>query len=652
MCGISGIALWRNTALTKAEVTATLDAMFRLSERRGKEAAGIAVRTQESLSIFKRPMRASRMIRTNDYRVFVKSALAETTTTPLGLAGPLATIGHARLVTNGRHGIAGNNQPVASSNAVAVHNGIVVNDACLWHSNSGFVRHAEVDTEILPTMLSHALAAGEDLTSATRRLYRAIEGEANIAVLFADRPVLLLATNTGSLYLAFGPSSGFLVFASERPILEEFLERRPEIGKALGTHSITRGAPGDAFAIDLNGSGVTKFRLDGADDVRVPEPERPVSVRIVDPVAAAEERRTNLRRCQRCILPETMPGITFDNEGVCSYCRRYKPYKLKGPDALKAIADRHRRTDGRPDCLIALSGGRDSCYGLHVLKRELGLNPIAYTYDWALVTDLARRNQSRLCAKLGVEHVLVSADIQAKRLHIRRNVEAWMAKPDLGMIPLFMAGDKMYFYYTREVARRYSLALTFICGNRFEMTDFKSGFAGVMTDPNAENYRPYDVSASRKLRMLYYYFKNFMRNPRYLNRSVADTALGFYASYLMKHELTRLYDYIPWDEAAISRTLRQDYDWEEASDADTTWRIGDGTAAFYNYIYYTLAGFTEHDTFRSNQIRAGAISRDEALALARRDNEPRFESIREYANMIRFDLDRALAAIDMAPRLY
>ena len=57
------------------------------------------------------------------------------------------------------------------------------------------------------------------------------------------------------------------------------------------------------------------------------------------------------------------------------------------------------------------------------------------------------------------------------------------------------------------------------------------------------------------------------------------------------------------------------YDWEYAPDTTTSWRVGDGTAAFYNYVNYIMAGFTEHDTFRSNQIREGQISRDEALSL-------------------------------------
>jgi glutamine---fructose-6-phosphate transaminase (isomerizing) len=64
-----------------------------------------------------------------------------------------------------------------------------------------------------------------------------------------------------------------------------------------------------------------------------------------------------------------------------------------------------------------------------------------------------------------------------------------------------------------------------------------------------------------------------------------------------------------------------------ATDTNTPWRIGDGTSAFYNYIYYLVAGFTEHDTFRSNQIREGDISREEALRLVEDENRPRYQNI-------------------------
>lgn len=89
-----------------------------------------------------------------------------------------------------------------------------------------------------------------------------------------------------------------------------------------------------------------------------------------------------------------------------------------------------------------------------------------------------------------------------------------------------------------------------------------------------------------------------------------------------------------------------------APDTPSSWRIGDGTAPFYNYIYYTVAGFTENDTFRSNQIREGVLTREQALELVRRENQPRWEALQWYAQTIGFDLDEALNVIHSMPKLY
>ena len=102
------------------------------------------------------------------------------------------------------------------------------------------------------------------------------------------------------------------------------------------------------------------------------------------------------------------------------------------------------------------------------------MNAVAYTYDWGMVTDLARRNISRICAQLGVEHILVSADIVRKRENIRKNVLAWLKRPNLGMVPLFMAGDKQYYYYLKKVREQLGVGLSVLGENMLERTDFKT----------------------------------------------------------------------------------------------------------------------------------------------------------------------------------
>ena len=260
-----------------------------------------------------------------------------------------------------------------------------------------------------------------------------------------------------------------------------------------------------------------------------------------------------------------------------------------------------------------------------------------------------------MCSSLGMEHVLVSADIKQKRKYIRDNVNAWIKKPQLGMVPLFMAGDKLFFYYYNQVKKWVGVDVAVTCGNHYEKTDFKSGFCGVYNKKQSgegKAWSPYRVSAFQKARYLSYFAYHMGTNPRYLNASLFDNAKGFYASYIMKHKFIWLFDFVDWNEGEIDTTLAREYDWETSADTESTWRVGDGTASFYNYIYYTAAGFSEHDTFRSNQVRAGAITREQALELVTRDNKPRYDSILEYSQLIGFDFDGALASINQMPKLY
>jgi len=120
----------------------------------------------------------------------------------------------------------------------------------------------------------------------------------------------------------------------------------------------------------------------------------------------------------------------------------------------------------------------------------------------------------------------------------------------------------------------------------------------------------------------------------------------------MPHEYLNLYQYIRWDEKEINDTLINEYHWETADDTTTTWRIGDGTASFYNYIYYTLGGLTEIDTFRSNQIREGMLNRSEAMNLIKKENEPRYESIQWYCDIIGIDFQKTIEKINSSPKRY
>ena len=124
------------------------------------------------------------------------------------------------------------------------------------------------------------------------------------------------------------------------------------------------------------------------------------------------ETRRKLKRCTRCVLPETFPGITFDDEGVCNHCRHYRgdAHVEKQKERMRLKFDEIlAQTRGRSeyDCLMSWSGGKDSTYTMAVLKEQFGLHVLAFTFDNGFVSPRAFENMRNVTENLGVDHVIV-----------------------------------------------------------------------------------------------------------------------------------------------------------------------------------------------------------------------------------------------------
>jgi glucosamine--fructose-6-phosphate aminotransferase (isomerizing) len=641
MCGIFGVICTGDSVVDRDHVRLLAVSLLRQSETRGREAAGIAIHDGANIAVLKQGGSVSQFLANPRLHELLDRGLAN-----FGPGKTIAITGHSRLATNGAQSDMANNQPVITHGSVALHNGIIVNDRQLAERYA-MAPESELDSEVLATLLRKKLDANRDIVAAARETFAELEGAASIAMLFDNLDVMLLATNTGSLFQLTTASGHVIAFASERFILQRVLEQK-DLSRQLGDIQIEQVRAGHALAIDLKTMRRRAFSL--APD----HPEAPFAgspnghhVEIVD----HSSRTDRLRRCTKCILPETYPFVDFDEHGVCYYCRSWKPIEVKGSEALLREVEPYRSKDGSPDVIVAFSGGRDSSYGLHYVKKVLGMNPIAFTYDWGMVTDLARRNCARVCGKLGVEHILRSADITAKRRYVRKNIEAWLKKPELGMVTLFMAGDKEFYQVARQLRKETGIKLVIFCtGNKIEEAPYKTGLMGVPQDDH--NMKLTDMALGTKLPMLWYFAKNYLKNPAYINESLVDTMNAFVQTFVIKDDFLYLYHYLPWREEEIVGTIRREYDWEIATDTATTWRIGDGTAAFYNYIYGTIAGFTEDESMLSNMVREGHVTRAEALERGKEYSKPRWASIREYAQLVGFSAEEALQIINAAPKLY
>ncbi|MBA3680754.1 MAG: glucosamine 6-phosphate synthetase [Bacteroidetes bacterium] len=661
MCGIFGIIIKEKTNYPPAFIEKRLKDIALASIVRGQDSSGIIFKNTitEELKLIKGDVPVTTLFKSKEYKNSINEAIE------LYKNGqPFQAIGHARLVTNGSQLKEINNQPVIKDGIIGIHNGIIVNHEELWKANPDLIKEYDIDTEVLLSLIVKQTKK-ENLLSAITNSLDQIEGTASCAILFDYRNELALFTNNGSLYYVL--EDDFLIFASEEYFLKQIFKKESKqvIIKHLKPLEIfvlnTITFKNNLTAYEENANSHKTYKiistcLKGNFDKEI----------VIDPMIFINKNKeehlynllenndlviNNLKRCNRCVLPETFPFIEFDDTGECNFCKNHKNQKqIQTFDNLKKLVEPYKNKNGTPDCIIPFSGGRDSTFTLHVAKKELGLNPIAFTYDWGMVTDLARRNIARVCGKLGVENIIVSADIKWKRENIKKNIIAWLKAPELGMIPLFMAGDKYFFYYCNEVKKQTGIDLNLWGINNLENTNFKTGFAGL--PPQFDKKTIYSLSRLNQLKLFGFVGKNLIKSPGYLNQSLIDSLGSFAVRYLSsKKDYFHLFDYYKWSETEIESVIKE-YNWEKAIDTDSTWRIGDGTVSFYNYIYYTVAGFTENDTFRSNQIREGMITRQEALQKVQAENQVRYETLRWYIEILNLDFKEVIETINKIPKLY
>ena len=121
-----------------------------------------------------------------------------------------------------------------------------------------------------------------------------------------------------------------------------------------------------------------------------------------------------MRRCTNCLIPETVPGIVLSATGICNLCSAPPPDQAAEEAArqqreadLEQALSEARKHSGRHQCVVALSGGKDSLYLLYKLRVEYRLRVLAYTVD-VNIPRIAWDNIRRAVAKLDVDHIIYS----------------------------------------------------------------------------------------------------------------------------------------------------------------------------------------------------------------------------------------------------
>ncbi len=647
MCGIFGISYKINPKQDYDKIIFDLRQLVTLSEKRGSDTFGISIKLLEETLIYKTNEKPTIAINKKNYKNFLEDNLKKK------LNNNLLIIGQTRLVTNGSKFSYKNNQPLETKNVVGVHNGIFTNLQSYDEKKTENFESYNVKSDSL-TFFENISEYANDQNFINKYIQylKNVVGNYSVALQVRDENKIIISSNCGSLYYYF--DNNFFCFASEKQILYEYLL----ISKLFNSNKIDKNkikqCLNKTVIFDKGNNNLSLIDHDKInetnDKINI---NTKLNLKIFNNFQYQDKKLKNLKRCSKCILPETYPHIHFDKDGVCNYCLKYEKQIFFGEDALNDYLKKFRSNSGKPDCIVGLSGGRDSCYGLHLLKTKYGMNPIAYTYDWGLTTDISRVNAAKVCGELGVEHIIRSADIEKKRKYVNLNLFSWLKRPHLGMLPIIQAGDKGFYDYGRKLSKELNINLVVHCtGYQLEQREFFLGFAGI-SQKLKNNQRMYSYNILTKFKMLYWYSLQFILNPSYINSALLDNLNGFLASFVRKDDFLHLYNYETWNEREIQKVLNEKYNWQDdISYGKNQWRMGDGQTAFNNFVYYTIAGFSEFDNFRSNQIREGILNREEALELCQKDNKIKYDTLKNFSEVIGFNLDNVLSRINCLEKLY
>ena len=127
-------------------------------------------------------------------------------------------------------------------------------------------------------------------------------------------------------------------------------------------------------------------------------------------------------------MPNTRPGIKFDEKGVCTGCRTYEKQKTVDWDSrwkeLEKLCDIHRGCNGdNYDCIIAVSGGKDSHFQTYIMKEKMKMNPLLVTagnVDW---TETGRKNLDNISDAFGCDMIMFNPNRHVARIMFKKALE-------------------------------------------------------------------------------------------------------------------------------------------------------------------------------------------------------------------------------------
>jgi N-acetyl sugar amidotransferase len=333
----------------------------------------------------------------------------------------------------------------------------------------------------------------------------------------------------------------------------------------------------------------------------------------------------HLKYCVRCCMPETSEGINFDELGICRACQSSEEKMhinwVERRKQLVTILEKYKNQSGdNYDCMVPISGGKDSCFQLHMIKKVFGLKPLAVTFSHNWFSEVGKYNLKNILEKLNIDHILFTPNRELINKLARKSIfkigdACWHCHAGVGSFPL-------------QIAVKYKIPLL-VWG---ESIAEYSGRAKHSDEHLIKFDKDYFVKQSAK-----FYPEEFTDEEI----STKDIFPFKFPSIEEVEEigLVGIYlgNYIFWDEERQVEFLKKEYDWREMDKADGTYKHYKSAECkmhgVHDYAKFLKRGFGRTTDHACSDVRAGIITREEGFKLIKKYDHQIPKSLPEFLEM-------------------
>jgi len=328
----------------------------------------------------------------------------------------------------------------------------------------------------------------------------------------------------------------------------------------------------------------------------------------------------HLHYCTRCCMPETQEGVTFDDLGLCQACQSSEQKMhidwVAKERQLRAILDEARRRAGNNyDCIVPISGGKDSTFQLHVLVKVYGMKPLAVTFSHNWYSETGWYNLQNALEKFNVDHIMFTPNRALVNKLARRSLYAigdacWHCHSGVGAFPL-------------QVAVRFNIPLL-VWGESIADSSGRASYANPVTKFD----RDYFTKVSAKKR------PEEMVGGDITEKDVYPFGLPSYEECERVGVVgIHLGDYMFWDDERQEEFVRDTYGWKETQVEGTYKRYKSAECIMpgvHDLTCYLKRGYGRATYHASVDVRTGLLSREEGFELAKQHDTVRPEALDYY----------------------